>query len=138
MPRQAQPGFRNSTGWWMVTIGGRQHKLVEGKQNRKLAWKKYHELMLSVAESPESPDLRVISLCDYFLDWAERNLSRRTYLGYKWFLQTLCAACGSVRVAELRPLDVTLWIDSQEAWTSSETRYNGIRSVKRVSSWAVE
>jgi len=122
----------------MVTIGGRQHKLVEGKQERKLAWQLYHELMLTVAESPESPDVQVFSLCDYFLDWSEKNQRMRTYHGYRWFLHSFCDACGNVRVADLKPFHVTQWIDSQATWKSSETRYNGIRNAKRVFSWAVE
>jgi integrase len=138
MSKQARPWFRNGTGWWMVTVGGRQHKLVEGRENRKLAWQLYHELMVNVAESPESPDLRVISLCDYFLDWSEKNQSPRTYQGYQWFLQSFCDSCGDVRVADLKPYYVTQWIDSQSTWKSSETRYNGMRNVKRVFSWSVE
>ena len=138
MATQAQPWFRNGTGWWMLTIGGLQHKLVEGKENRKLAWEKYHQLMLSVAESPESPNLKVIDLCDYFLDWSQKNLAPRTYQGHRWYLQSFTDVCGELRVADFKAYHLTRWIDAQESWVSGDTRYNAVRTVKRVFNWAVE
>ena len=138
MSKQAQPWFRNGTGWWMVTVGSQQHKLVEGKVNRQQAWQVYHELMLSVAESPESPNLRVIDLCDYFLDWSKKNLAERTYNGHMWYLQTFCYACGKMRVTDFKTIHVTQWIDGQDNWISGHTRYNALGTVKRVFAWAVE
>jgi hypothetical protein len=41
MARTARPWFRKRTGWWMVTLGGKQQKLAEGRDNRKAAMRGY-------------------------------------------------------------------------------------------------
>jgi hypothetical protein len=69
MARTARPWFRKQTGWWMVSLGGKQQKLAEGRDNKKAALKRYHELQLLVAEAPDSADMRVASVCDAFLQW---------------------------------------------------------------------
>ena len=77
MARTPRPWFRKQTGWWMVTLGGQQHKLAEGREHKKLAQKKFHELQLLVAEAPESGNMRVASLCDAFLQWSEGHQAER-------------------------------------------------------------
>jgi hypothetical protein len=71
MARMPKPWFRKQTGWWMVTLGGRQHKLAEGRENKKVAQKRFHELQLLVAEAPGSSNARVASVCDAFLEWSQ-------------------------------------------------------------------
>jgi hypothetical protein len=61
MSRTPKPWFRQQTGWWMVTLGGKDQKLVKGRENKKLAQQKFHELMLLSAEAPESTDASVAS-----------------------------------------------------------------------------
>jgi integrase len=134
MARQAKPWFRRQTGWWMVCIGGKQIKLAEGWENRDLALKKFHELMLVAAEAPDSRNARVFSVCDEFLVWSHRNQSAETYRGYEFYVQGFCDACGYVKVAELRPYHVTRWLDAND-WNPT-TRYNAQRSVFRVFNWA--
>jgi len=69
MPRKPKPWFRSGTGWWMVTIGGQQHKLVEGQDSESVAWIEFYKLMTTVVVAPESSDATVAGLCDSFLDW---------------------------------------------------------------------
>jgi len=107
MPRTAKPWFRKQTGWWMVTLGGKQHKLAKGRENKKLAQKSFHELMLLIAEPPQSSDARVASVCDAFLQWSQRHQSPETYRGYHFYVQSFCEACGYLLVRELCPYHVT-------------------------------
>ena len=107
MARTPKPWFRQQTGWWMVTLGGRQHKLAEGRENKRLAQRRFHELSLLIAETPQSSDMRVASVCDAFLQWSERHQSPETYRGYHFYIQSFCEACGYLPVRELRPYHVT-------------------------------
>ena len=54
MPRQNKPWFRKDTGWWMVTLGGKKTRLVEGRKNRSLAVQKFHELKATTPQAPDS------------------------------------------------------------------------------------
>jgi integrase len=137
MARSAKPWFRKQTGWWMVTLGGKQHKLAEGRENKKLALKKFLELQLLRAEAPESADMRVATACDAFLQWSERHQSPETYRGYFFYVQSFCEACGYLAVVDLRPHHVTKWIDSNKSWRPT-TQFNAVRDAQRVFNWAVE
>ncbi len=55
MARIAKPWFRKLTGWWMVTLGGKQHKLAEGRENKMLAQKKLLELQLQTVQLDRRP-----------------------------------------------------------------------------------
>lgn len=88
MARTPKPWYRKQTGWWMVTLGGVQHKLAEGRKNKKAAQANFCELSLLIAEAPQSNDARVISVCDAFLQWSERHQSPETYRGYRFFIQS--------------------------------------------------
>lgn len=121
----------------MTTIGGKQHKLVEGYENRAIAEKKFHELKLIAIESPRSTNLRVHSLCDMYLDWASENLKPSTYEGNRWYLQGFVEHCGYLMATKIKTFDVTEWISSKKRWNET-TSYNGRRLVKRVFNWGVE
>jgi integrase len=136
MARTPRPWFREQTGWWMVTLGGVQHKLVEGRESKKAAQTKFHELSLLIAEAPQSSDARVVSVCDAFLQWSERHQSPETYRGYHFYIQSFCEACGYLPVTELRPYHVTQWLDNK-AWGPT-TQFNAVRDAQRVFNWAVK
>ena len=44
MARPNKIWFRKDIGWWMVTLGGQKVRLVQGRENKKLAQDKFHEL----------------------------------------------------------------------------------------------
>lgn len=136
MARTPRAWFRKQTGWWMVTLGGKQHKLAEGRENKQLAQKKSHELSLLVAEAPESSDMRVASVCDAFLVWSARHQAAETYRGYSFYVQSFCEACGYLPVADLRPHHVTKWMDSKPWGPTSQ--FNAVRSAQRVFNWAAK
>jgi integrase len=136
MARTPKPWFRKQTGWWMVTLGGVQHKLVEGRENKKAAQTKFHELSLFIAEAPQSSDARVASVCDAFLQWSERHQSPETYRGYRFYVQSFCEACGYLLVQDVKPYHVTQWTDSK-AWGPT-SQFNAVRAALRVFNWAVQ
>lgn len=62
MPRPNSPWFRKQTGWWYVKIAGKQYKLAKGKGNKKQAVKRFHQLMASFADVPESSNVRAVDV----------------------------------------------------------------------------
>lgn len=134
MPRPSKPWFRKQTGWWMATVAGQSHKLVKGKDNKKEAQRRFHELMAKVAEAPESPDARAADVCEAFLDWSFKHHAPDTYCGHLWYIQSFCEKYGFVSVLKLKPYHITRWVDSKQ-WNNT-SRYNGTRFVCRAFSWA--
>jgi hypothetical protein len=59
MARPNKIWFRNDTGWWMITLGGKKIRLAQGKENRKLAEQKFHELKAVEARPADRCDARV-------------------------------------------------------------------------------
>ena len=84
MARPNRIWFRKDTGWWMVTLGGKKVRLVEGKENKKLAEQKFHELAVLQARVPETPSARVADVIEAFLAWAKRHRSEETIRNYVW------------------------------------------------------
>jgi hypothetical protein len=82
MPRPNKPWFRKDIGWWMVTLNGKKTRLVEGKQNRKLADQKFHELKAVTPQAPESPASRICDVIESFLAWSRPRLSADTMRNY--------------------------------------------------------
>ncbi len=134
------PWYRNSTSCYMCTIAGKQFKLLKAKENpknKKLAWQKYHEMMLTAVDAPGTLDMTVLSVSEHFLDWASDNLNPRTYKDHKWFHQRFCEHCGNLKVNDLKVFHVTQWLKKETTWKET-TCYNARRSVKRAFKWAVD
>ena len=134
MPRPNKIWFRKDTGWWMVTIAGKKIRLAEGRQKRKEAEQKFHELMLARHVAPEAPTARVADFVEAFLETAKKRCSFDTYRNYRFYCQKLAEACGTILVSELKPIHITRWVDSRE-WNET-TKANARRVTKRVFSWA--
>jgi len=77
MARPNRIWFRKDIGWWMITLGGKKIRLAQGKENKKLAEQKFHELALLQARVPETPSARVADVIESFLAWAKPSSERR-------------------------------------------------------------
>jgi integrase len=136
MARPNRIWFRKDTGWWMVTLGGKKVRLVEGKENKKLAEQKFHELAVLQARVPETPSARVADVIEAFLAWAKRHRSEETIRNYVWHGQSFSEHSGYLLSSALKPIHVTRWIDTH-GWGPTTER-NARRSVYRAFSWACE
>jgi integrase len=134
MPRPNKIWFRKDIGWWMVTLSGKKVRLAKGKENRKLAEQRFHELMVTRHVSPELPDARVADLVEAFLDFAKPRLAEETYRNYLWYSQKFAEACGQLSTSQLKPYHLTRWIDAR-GWNETTER-NARRIAHRVFSWA--
>ena len=75
MSRPNKIWFGKDVGWWMVTVAGEKIRLAQGKEDRKAAEKKFHELMASRSQAPESPTARVADVIEAFLAWTKIHRS---------------------------------------------------------------
>ena len=136
MGRPNKIWFRKDIGRWMVTLGGVKVRLAEGKQNKRLAQDKFHELSLQCPCTPESSSARVADVIEAFLAWAKNHRSDETNRNYVWYGQKFSENIGYLPVAELKPIHVTRFVD-KHGWMDTTER-NARRSVYRAFSWATE
>jgi hypothetical protein len=78
MPRPNKIWFRKDIGWWMVTLGGKRLRLAEGRENKKQAQQKFHELTAERPQKPEGTTARVADIIEAFLAWTKIHLSENT------------------------------------------------------------
>jgi integrase len=113
MPRPAKVWYRESTGWWMATVGGRKVKLIRGSNTdaqRELAEEKFVELRKVRRTAPTASDATVASVVESYLEWAATHASKDTYRIGRYFCQSFAEHCGNVFAADLKPYHVTKWI----------------------------
>ncbi len=120
----------------MATIDGKWHRLAKGKQNKKQAVVRFHELMAAMRTAAGEFQRRVADVCEAFLDYSSRHHAPDTYRSYLWYLQGFCEHSGYLEVGKLKPYHVTRWVDSR-SWNET-SQYNGRRFVFRAFSWSVE
>ena len=136
MSRPNKIWFRKDIGWWMVTLAGRKVRLAQGREQKKLAEQKFHELMAVRTEAPESPKARVADVIEAFLAWCKRHRGDETNRNYMWYGQQFSERCGYLVAAELKPIHLTRWVDANQ-WNPTTER-NARRSIYRAFSWASE
>ena len=141
MARPSRPWHREQTGWWMVKIGGKQTKLVQGPKDeahRLLAEEKFAEIRKLSRTAPQAHNARVADLVDAFLVWSRDNLAEDTHRVNVYYLQLFAEACGQKPAGVLIPYDVENWVGGKKAageWGDT-TVYNAKKAAFRVFSWA--
>ncbi|MEZ6051226.1 MAG: hypothetical protein R3C02_07540 [Planctomycetaceae bacterium] len=127
-----KPFFKKSHQTWYVHHLG---KMVRLGPDKKAAFRKYHELMLTDATETSTDDT-VASLFNAFLDWCQKNNSERTYEFYRDFLSSFIRSVGTrMRISSLKPIHVIRWYEARN-WNETN-RYNAVRSIKRPFNWAI-
>ncbi len=143
--KMPKPFFKKSHDCWYVEINGKQRRL---DKNREIAFRRYHELMLS--DAPVRDDSPVCQVVDLYLDWVKANRAPRTYEHslywlYRW-IDYLTEKYPNrnpkddeypsvLTVEDMRPLDLSRWAD-REFKKSENTKHTVIRTIKRCFSWA--
>lgn len=134
MPKKPEPWWWEKRGAWFVQIDGKRHNLG---RNKKKALGRYYRLMTQPKKRRANRE-SVVGIIDAFLEWCSKHLSPASYEWYRYRLQQFVATISpDLAVGELKPFDVTQWIDGNERW-SNGTRRNAIRAVQRAMKWAVE
>ena len=68
----------------------------KGKENKKLAEQKFHELAALQARIPEAPSARVADVIEAFLAWAKLHRSEETLRNYLWYGEEVLRAFGVI------------------------------------------
>lgn len=132
------PWFREHDNWWYCTLRvdgkQRQRKLVQGRDNEKVAHDLYHKLMLQLG--PERPHaLSLPALCKQFLEAHVDLYAPSTYDWYHRYLELFCNHHPGEAVS-VTPSEVLAWTRTHD-WNDSSVR-GAITTLKRVLNWAVE
>jgi integrase len=138
--RPPKPWYWAARDGWYVTIGGKRHRLAEGREGRAEAEREFHRLMLTAGRVETDPSrLRVEEVCAHFLAALLGRVERGeraavTLDGYKRFLRSACIAFGDLRASAVRPKDVARWADGHP-WNPT-SRHDAMMTVKVAFKWA--
>lgn len=131
MARTATPWFDKQKKQWTVWHKGKRIRLG---RTRKEAMQAYHEIMAR-GQRPITAG-SVDEVIEHFLDWTKANRKQRTYEWYRERIKRFLDSDPPRRVAELRPLDVTQWLDAH-GWGNNYKR-GCITALKRAFNFAIE
>jgi integrase len=131
--RPAKPWFWEARGSWCVNIDGKRLRL---SPDREEAHRRFHDLMATRHEAPESPNARVADVVEAFLVWAATHTKPATFKQYRWFGQKLAEDFGKHPARDFKPIHVTRWVE-QRGWRGAH-EYNARRYAFRYFSWAVQ
>jgi hypothetical protein len=86
MSRRSQPWLRRGRGWYVQHAG----KQIALGRDKKLAFKKFHELMTQPERAQRAPhnEESFFAVCDAFLEWTQQYRAERTYAWYVERLQS--------------------------------------------------
>jgi integrase len=131
----AKPWYRASKDAWYVEFNGRQIRLAKGHDNEKAAREAFYKLMANGSgRLPDADTLRVVTVCDLFLDHSQKHHIRDTYSWYRGYLQDFCDQHGTLILQDLKPLHVSRWLDSHPGWKGA--RRCAVIAIKRAFNWA--
>jgi len=140
MARKARIWWWKPKGYWVTNVGGKRTYLAKGWRNKKAAEEKFNQLnkereLLAETNGP----ITVAALCEFFLDNAEENLARKTYLSYQYACQLLVDRLGTRKAHQLKRADITAFTRKIKAAGLNETSQAIVlRSVQRCFNWGVE
>ncbi len=107
MPRPNRLWFHKQSQSWVTEVGGRRFKLAKGRDQKKAAEAKFHELMVECSLNPPvdaGPQfVTAASLVDEYLDLGCKQNAPRTFYEKKLILQVFARELGLRLVKDLKP-----------------------------------
>jgi integrase len=138
MARPQKPWYRKQTGWWMVEVGDKQVKLIQGpkdEEHRRLAEEKMVELRKLKRLAPQAVNSRTADVVDAYLSWSLGNLAEDTHRINRYYLQLFAEHCGQVPARDIKPYHVTAWIaemQSEKRVKEERARWEAMRAEVRL------
>lgn len=125
--------WKRRRAWFVKSEDNKsQIKLHEDEATAYTIWQE-----MQAVGSPQSPNVTMMVIAETFLDWAEKNVTKKTYRGYADLLDSFCGHSGNVTVRELKPYHLTRWLDAKSStWKSPDSVRAAIGAVKRCLNWA--
>jgi integrase len=139
MGRRRGVWYRAERDAWFTTWAGRQVRLAVGKDSRKAAVRRWHEMELASSRTGrlEAGVLSVADVANLRVAWLRRHRAPSTARNDEWFLSWAGGALGQYPAAELEPYQVEAWLSRRETW-SAQTRRNAAVCLKAALGWAVK
>lgn len=141
MARRAKPWYWEARDGWYVTIDGQRHRLADGEKNRARADQVFHALMAERGKpTTTTVDLVTGDVVVSFLEYCEAACARGeikpvTFSEYRRRLRDFFKSMRTVKVADLRPIHVTAWLDQHPIWGTT-WRHGIVTAIKRAFRWA--
>ena len=132
MPRHPTPWqWKGRTGWY-ARIKGRVIRLGDTKTE---AHQRLSRILSGTEPSGSSAKgLTTHALCAEFATHGTSSLAPLTQQWYARHLDSFREACGQISALEIKPLDVTRWLNGK-SWKDT-TRRGAVTAVKRAFRWA--
>ncbi len=122
MGRRGNIWQRKDRPGWFAWVDGKQTLLGH---DRKEAERKYHAIRFS-GRPLASSETSVRVMVDKYLDWALNRVRATTWRGYRIVLETWVDRYGHLHAVDIRPWQVTAWLEAHPSWRSPSThRFNG-------------
>jgi len=127
-----KPFWKKSHQSWYCELDRKQIRLGPDKEE---AEREYHLLMAD--REPVTSRTTVITLVDQFLWWTQKNRNEQTYEWYRLRCQSFVDFVGpKLLVVNLKPINVTHWLERKYDGRSDTYRNGLCRAVIRVFNWA--
>jgi site-specific recombinase XerD len=125
-----KPFFWKARGAWYVKVGNSQVLLDADEAKAYAIWQEMQQGAQSGTRTLVWP------VAQDFLRWAQKHVADSTFALYTRYVVLFANEFGTHRVTNLRPIDLTRWLDAQ-AW-KAPSRRQAIISIKRCFSWGAE
>lgn len=140
MGRTPKGWWNAAKGRWEVELDGKPVPLAKGKANRAEAMKVLRRVLAERDEAAQAPSILAQDVLTLFtraneLAVASGQKRQVTLDGYTLWLARAQSAFGQVAAVELRPKDVSAWLDAHPEWNCT-TRFNAVNAVKAAFRWA--
>jgi integrase len=140
MPRPNRIWFHKQSQAWVTEISGRRYKLAKGRDQKKAAEVKFHELMLECSLNPpvdSGPQfVTAAALVDEYLDLACKGNAPRTFYEKKLILLVFARELGARLVKDLKPYHLERWVADHPEWVSGDTKAKVVSNVQAVFNWS--
>lgn len=134
MARTPKPWWWKDRNAYYTTIGGKHFRLGTNLKTAKDILK--NKLSADAALPRVASGTFVCVVLEGFLAWTSDHRAKRTYEGYKAFLDSFYATYPDLTTDKISTADVTAWLASQN-WKST-TQRNAITALQRAFNWAVK
>ncbi len=125
-----KPFYWKSRGAWYVKAGRSQILLHADEPEAYRIWQE----MQSSRGTTTTVALSYVAQA--FLQWAQKNVTPGSFKLYTRYVVGFCNDYGTYRVVDIRPHDLTCWLDAKSY--NPPSRRQAIISIKRCLNWSVD
>ncbi|MGC4004626.1 MAG: tyrosine-type recombinase/integrase [Pirellulales bacterium] len=126
-----KPYYWAARNAWYVNDGRAKIRLSDNEEEAHTIWA---DMRSQGQTQPHKVAVAVI--CEKYLLHVEKNGAPTTLKRYQHYLVDFCLRHGRELARNIRPIQVTEWVDSHTTWKSTTTQRDAIESVKSAFGYA--